>query len=253
MDTRKFFIGRAIGFIIVLLFVAAAAFLGRGPKETTVTETPKDTTTKKPAAISISSQDIKEENFSGSKPIIKGTSPLAAAANVYIDDAISQFKTSADEDVPDMRAKFGADSPTANYTIDMEATQAEGEKTKSIIISTYAYTGGANGNSLYKVFTARNSDGQILALSDIISADKKASFVSLVQKKLNAWRPEGSEGTVVFPDEVKNLSFNFFTNFSLDKENLTLYFDKYDIGPGALGPVAFPIKLSELQSFLKNF
>jgi hypothetical protein len=68
-----------------------------------------------------------------------------------------------------------------------------------------------------------------------------------VKSKLSTWVPDGSDGPVVFQDVVKSLSFASFTNWSLDKDKLIIYFSKYEIGPGALGSVTFPISLSSIR------
>ncbi len=200
--------------------------------------------------IIITEQDIKEENFTGTKSIITGTSVLANEARKYIDESISEFKKSADIDVPDMRKQFGADSPTANYEINVKATHTTSAKTESIIINEYVYTGGANGNSLYKVFTASLDTGKVLSLSDVIPASKQTDFTVYLKKRLIDWRPEGTEGLAVFEEEVKNLTFSSLDDWSYDKDNLIIYFDKYEIGPGVLGAVAFPIPLSNIKNFL---
>ncbi len=157
-------------------------------------------------------------------------------------------------DVPDMRAHFGSDSPTAHYTIDIEATYISGPKTESIVLGTYAYTGGANGNSTYKVITADKVSGKILSLSNLIQKEKTSAFTAVVKQALLDWRPDESDDQVVFPDEVKALSFNDFSNWSLDDKNLTIYFDKYAIGPGVLGAVEFPLPIEKVQDFINpNF
>jgi hypothetical protein len=73
-----------------------------------------------------------------------------------------------------------------------------------------------------------------------------------VKKELNTWHPEGSDVSPVFPDEVKGLEFNSFTNWSLNDKNLIIYFDKYSIGPGALGAVEFPLPLNKISNFLDS-
>jgi hypothetical protein len=215
------------------------------PKEEDVQNTPISTTQEPPTE-----ESIKEENFTGTKSIIKGSSVLANAARLYMDQTLASFKQSADQDVPDMRAKFGTDSPTAKYEIDLKATYIKGDKTESIIIDNYVYTGGANGDDSYKVFTASKSTGKILSLSDIILSTKHDAFVAYMKKALANWRPEGGKYSVVFPEEVGALTFDSFSNFSLSSKNLIIYFDKFAIGPGVLGAVAFPVPLSKIQGFL---
>jgi hypothetical protein len=202
-------------------------------------------------AINIGSQSIKEDNFSGSMPTFSGTSAVVAKAQEYIKRRISEFRTQANTDVPPAREKFGADSPPASYTIDIAAKEVQGEKTESIVLSVDTFTGGANDNTAYKVITASRSDGKILSLSDEIISDKQSDFTQFVKKELNDWKP-GTDAPVVFPDEVKALKFDSFSNWSLDDKNLIIYFDKYQIGPGYLGAVAFPIQLSNIKDFLKQ-
>ncbi len=207
----------------------------------------------KAVPIAITTKNITENNFTGKFPVVTGpaTSELVIESNKYIKSKIAEFKAQADKDVPDMREKFGADSPTANYTIEIEARHIKGAKTESVVLSTYAYTGGANGNSIYKVFTARE-DGKILSLSDVIGEYQEDAFADYVRKQLTAWRPEESTGPVVFEEEVAKLTFSSFSNWAIEGSSLILYFDKYEIGPGVLGAVAFPLPLFSLKSYLNS-
>lgn len=200
--------------------------------------------------ITIGSKSIQEENFTGKVATVSGESVLAQKAQAYIDESVAEFKKNADKDVPDMREQFGADSPTAQYEIDIDAKEVKGAKAQSIILLSYTYTGGAHGSSVYKVITT-SSTGTILSLSDIIRKDKQDAFTDLVKKELNKWSPEGSGPSPVFPDEVKALKFSSFTNWSLDDKNLTIYFSQYEIGPGVLGAVAFPLSRAKVKDFLE--
>jgi hypothetical protein len=254
---RKFYAYKSIGLITMLVIVVAVLFFWKRSKNDTVSTMPRSDqkqTIKTTVPISIRTEDIKEENFSGTTAVISGSSALATAARAYVESEIAQFRTSANEEVPDIRSEFGSDNPMANYTIDISAKYTWGSKTESIIINEYAYTGGANGHSLYTVMTSIAGGGTLLSLSDVIARDKRSAFVGLIKKELIAWRPEESEEPVVFEDEVKNLTFDSFVDWSLDDQNLVLYFDKYEVGPGVLGAVAFPISRGKIKSFLNpNF
>lgn len=201
--------------------------------------------------VTIGKKNIKEENFSGTVEVISGSSPIASSAQKYIDGQVSQFRKQADTDVPPMRQQFGADSPTASYEIDIDATYVVGPKTESIALNVYTYTGGAHGSSFYKVFTASLADGKLLDLSAVIRSEKQADFTEFVKKQLIAWRPEGTNAPVVFPEDVGSLKFSSFSDWSTDSKNLTLYFAQNEIGPGALGAVAFPLSLSRISDFLR--
>jgi len=240
-----------VGLILVVVAIVVASWVFWGNK-TAEPMVDNSGTTKIDSEIpvSITTKKIIENNFSGSVPVITGTSSSAIEAQKYIDQTIADFKTRADTEVPDMKAEFGPNSPPATYSIDITADYQKSTKTESIIISEYVYTGGANGMSIYKVFTNSLETGNILSLSDMIKPEKRDAFVSLVKQKLLVWTPYGVTEPVVFPDEVNKLTFDSFTNWSLDGLNLNIYFDKYDIGPGALGAVVFPIPLADIQDFL---
>lgn len=197
-------------------------------------------------AITITSLPIKEQYYSGTSIGIAGTSTLADTARLYVTSIINDFAATAAKEVPPMATQFGAGSPPATYTIDLNAVVVTGQTTTSIVIDSYVYRGGANGMSAYKVFTASKTTGKILALTDIIPTDKQQAFVSFVKKELLAQKDYG-----VFPQDVQTLTMNSFRNWSFDTEgNLTIYFDKYEIGPGALGAVAFPISSDKVQPYL---
>ena len=201
-------------------------------------------------SISITSEEIREENFTGSRPVIAGEGLLAQTAREYVANTLKEFKAQADVDVPQMREDFGEESPAASYSIEIIASQIESAKTGSVIISVYVYTGGAHGSSSYKTFTASKSNGEILSLADMIKQDSWEAFTALVKEKLNAWQPAGSEAPVVFEDDVASLTFDSLVNWALDNKNLILYWSQYEVGPGVLGAFSFPLSLQELDAFL---
>jgi hypothetical protein len=200
--------------------------------------------------VTVSSSVIQEANYGGSKPVITGSGTIVEAANAYIDQTVAAFGAQADKDVPDIRAKFG-DVPPAHYEITITATYVESPVTQSLVIETYAYTGGANGMDTFKVFTASREDGALTAITDVIPSSMQDAFVAFVKNKLIAWT-NGSDAPVTTKEAVDALTIASFANWAIDGENLVIYFDKYQIGAGALGAVAFPIPLSELQNYFSS-
>ncbi len=237
--------------VAVLIVYLATNLFSRKDDITNITTTPDETPDDTDTQISVSSKELNEENFTGSIPVINGKGEFVDRARAYVDSTLSDFRISANEDVPAMREQFGADSPTANYTLDIKARHVQNSETQSIVLSSYVYTGGANGNNFYKVFTASVPDGKILTLSSLIREERKADFTRLVKDSLLKWRPGGADSMTVFEDAVADLTFQSFDDWSLDDKNLILYFDKYEIGPGALGAVEFPLPVSVIKAFLK--
>ncbi len=241
--------------IFVLVLVIGIAVLGYFHYKNTDTQMPAPDVTHTPVVshasepVTIMEATIDEPNYTGTKPVIGGKSALADAARAYIKNAIDTFAESADKEVPNMRKQYGNDAPPAHYTIDINATLIENAATQSIVIDSYLYTGGANGNSSYKVFTATRDD-KLLGIKDIVKPDTQSSFVAAVKKQLLTYSPDGTTPSV-FPDEVKNLTIDSFSNFSFTDKTMVIYFDKYQIGPGALGAVAFPVQLSLIQQYIQ--
>jgi hypothetical protein len=249
MAKRKFFTKKVIGFIVVVIIAFIYVYSTKEPGKEVAQTVPQEQTAKK-EPITITKKDIKEENFTGSSITITGENTLAKTAREYVNTSISDFRARANVEVPDLKKQFGPDVSAAEYSIDFDGTYLESEKTESLVISSYAYTGGANGMSTYKVFTASKADGHIIPVTEAVKKDSQAVFVKAVQDALIAWRPEGMEETPVFKDEVAKLTIADMANWSLDDKNLTVYFDKYAVGPGALGPVAMPIPYAKVRSFL---
>lgn len=244
---------KIIGFLVVpALLIILSAYFYKENNISTINTGSQEEKKEELASISIKQEDIKEENFSGITVRISGAGILRDEAQKYIDDTMAEFKAQADTAVPDMRKEFGSDSPSASYSINIDAKYLESNKTESIVIYLYSYTGGAHGNSSYKVFTSSKENGKILSLADVIKEDKKTAFTEFVKKELMSWTPNGDTiGPVVFEEEVDNLKLESFQNWSLDEENLILYFSQYEIGPGVLGPVEFPLSLTKIKDFLK--
>lgn len=241
----------AIYIVALIVLVIIGLFLRYQKKDAPVLETEEQSEVATESSLSIDTKAINEENFSGKVAVISGNSDLAKKAQSYIDQSVADFKKTSDTEVPAMREQYGDDSNPAQYEIDIDAKHLKGTETESIIIMTYAYTGGAHGSSIYKVITASLPDGKILSLSDIIKKEKEGAFVAFVKNELLRWRPEGSVSSPVFPEEVGALTFSSFANWSQDDKNLILYFSQYEIGPGVLGPVAFPLSKEKIKDFLK--
>lgn len=237
--------------LIGIVIIIVAVFVIKRPQATPIDDKGKNTNDVGVLIpVSVTEEEIVEQNFKGTASVIKGSSPIAVLGRSYIYDTITSFKQSADQEVPAMREEFGADSPTSNYEINVKASYVKGKKTESIVIDQYVYTGGANGSDSYKVFTASIENGALLTLSDVIQESKKPAFTAYVKKALTDWRPDGGKEQMTFPEDVKALTFSSFKNWAFTDSNLVIYFDKYEVGPGVLGAIALPIPVSKIKDLL---
>jgi hypothetical protein len=239
-----------VAITILLLAVFGAYWYAQTQKpgeEAGKTPPPEQTLT----PITITSKEILEENYTGSQPVILGEGKLPETARSYIETLVTEFAAQADAEVPGMREEWGEDSGAASYNIEIGAKLLQSEQTRSIVITEYVYTGGAHGSSSYKALTASSKSGELLSLSDILKEGKKTAFTELAKKKLNGFRPSGSETPVVFPEDVADLSFDSFKNWALDNNDLILYFAQYEVGPGVLGAFELNIPRTELAEVLR--
>ncbi|HEY1041446.1 MAG TPA: DUF3298 domain-containing protein [Candidatus Paceibacterota bacterium] len=238
--------------ITALIFLVIIVLIGLIIVNRNKSEMPTDTTTPTQTTqeISITDQKITQENYSATKPVISGTGALADAARAFVDQNVATFGVTADKEVPDLRKEFGADAPTAHYELEMEADTVQSPTTMSIVINSYAYTGGANGMSSYKVFTASKKTGKVLALNDVIKQDQQGAFLNTVKQQLLSYRPDGGDTLPVFKEQVQKLGLAQLDDFAFNPTEMIIYFDKYEVGPGAMGPVPLPIPLTVLQNYL---
>jgi hypothetical protein len=241
---------RKISSIILIVFISIIVIVLLVLRPIRSHTIPEHTqSTREHATLAISEEKISEENFSGTIPHISGTSPLATLATDFLAKEIDAFKARADAEVPERAAEFGVGSPPATYTIDITATVKRSAHTESIIFDEYQYMGGANGMSKYRVLTIDSVDGHQISIAELIAQDQQDAFVAFVKKQLQSG-PHKIEG--LFPEEVAKLTLDDFEQWSLTDSELSIYFDKYTIGPGALGAVAFPIATADAVAYLAN-
>lgn len=200
-------------------------------------------------SISVTGVPIEEQNFTGEQPYITGTGPAFDAARTYVEQTVTAFKESADAEVPELREEFGDDVGAANYSITLTATYVESSRTETIVIEQYEYRGGANGMSTYHTFSERKN-GETLLLKDVVRTRYQEELLELVKGELLTLTPEGAEEPVTTPEYVAELTLDSLSDWSFSKDTMTFYFDKYEVGAGALGAVALPIPLERIQRFL---
>ena len=121
--TQKFWVPKLVNQILIWERTLPEKIIPS--KEEPKTVTPPTITTKK----------ITEES---TVPVILGSSAVAVQARAYIDKTISEFRKEANN---------------GGYEINIDAKYIKSDKTESIVLSVYSYTGGAHGSSIYKVIT----------------------------------------------------------------------------------------------------
>lgn len=212
---------------------------------------PSPETEKVTEAISFSKKEIESEYVQGEYSIVTGTSELALETQKYIDEQVDSFVRDAEEQVPQLLADFGSSSPVAHYEIDISAEEVSGTHTTSIVISYYTYTGGAHGQSSYKVFTADKQTGELIALDEIINPSQRNRFLDFIQGEI--LKEMGDKEKFLFPEIVDEITWNSFPDWALDSENFIMYFDQYEITAGAAGAFTIAIPRALISEFIQPY
>lgn len=117
----------------------------------------------------------------------------------------------------------------------------------------YEIAGGANGINTTKSFTIDLKQESILELDDIIELNDES--LQVIQEKIKS-KLINDEGISLYLveellDEILQSPENW--EWSINKDDLTIYFNEYEIAAGAAGDISTNISLKEINPFLKNY
>lgn len=115
----------------------------------------------------------------------------------------------------------------------------------SFSVNEYAYTGGAHPNQQKLFFNYDIRNGNLLTLEELVGDLEKLTAIAEVHfrksKKLSPTENLNSAGYT-----FENGKFSLGKNFGLEKGNLIIYYNSYEIAPYVMGPTALSIPLSEV-------
>lgn len=125
-------------------------------------------------------------------------------------------------------------------------------KITSLCASSYAFTGGAHGNSSVQMASFRRATGERVQLSDILSADALDRLNTIAEKNFRRDRE--------IPDNLsleeagywfKDNQFMLNDNFAVGKSGLIFHFNQYEIAPYAFGPIDVTIGYDQIDPITK--
>lgn len=112
----------------------------------------------------------------------------------------------------------------------------------SLYVDYYRYTGGAHGSTLRKCYNFNLKTGEALNLKDLFKED--LNYKEIINKEISSKIEKHKE--IYFSSDFQGISDN--QCFSIDGNNLIIYFQQYDIAPYAAGIPEFKIPLSNFKS-----
>ncbi|WP_051623699.1 DUF3298 and DUF4163 domain-containing protein [Clostridium hydrogeniformans] len=115
----------------------------------------------------------------------------------------------------------------------------------SLLVDHYSYTGGAHGITYRKNYNIDAKTGDVLKLKDIFkdNYDYEKIINNIIKKEI------GKDKESFFQDSFHGI--NEDTNFYIEKENMVVYFQLYEITPYASGFPKFKIPLKDVESGIK--
>ncbi|MCC5891121.1 polysaccharide deacetylase family protein [Exiguobacterium sp.] len=122
------------------------------------------------------------------------------------------------------------------------------ESSYTLVLQTYAFTGGANGQSTVDVFHLDIEAGKFLEWGDVFHDDEDTLtwFQTTVAEQLH-------RNEYVFEELVEEaLSDPKTTKWMLTSSGLTVWFDEYEVAAGAAGVVEVNIPLEDVTPYVSK-
>lgn len=120
----------------------------------------------------------------------------------------------------------------------------------NIIFNVYEINGGANGISEAKTFVINIAEDKMYTLYDFLHIENEnhTAFQELIRNKLNA--DENLQQNLredALTDSLKQIDQ---LQWTITKDALTIYWDKYEIAIGAVGNIQIEVPLAEIEHLL---
>lgn len=194
-----------------------------------------------------SSTQNKYTNFNIVYPVVSGLENEAAQTkiNKALKAHSDQFLTTMQKQVKEAGAPANKD---ITYEIDGGYKVTYNRNgVISFLLTDYQYLGGAHGDDILTSMTFSLKDGKAIQLSDLLKSNSNYSqdIKKLIQTHIK--KNADTEGLSLeqFNDLSKNSS-KYLENYYLTDSGFTIFFQKYDIAPGAAGNPKIDFTFSQL-------
>lgn len=243
--------------VIVVLTLSIITTIAKGSQA--IINTDKDSTEKE-SDVQIEQQDsskypglnLKTKTNETSKYTLSISIPTTKSES--INDTIHQWIRKQEDDflseVEENQGGFDEDY-RAHLNIQVE-TEKVISGLYNLTFYTYQYAGGANGINTIKSFTIDLNDKKHLMLDDILELDEVG--LDVIQKYIKKQLISDKDIKLYLIDDLLDEVLNDSDKWewSVNKKELTLYFNEYEIAAGAAGVIEVNIPLEKIQSYLKE-
>ena len=189
-------------------------------------------------------------------PNAEGNSALGISINKTIETHIANVLNFSEDDSESILLKDALDKFDTEYkafkndfeenalvweaTFDGEVTYQSSEVI-SIAITSYLNTGGAHGSLNVTFLNFNPSNGDLIAIDDLIS--NKSAFKNLAQRHFKA--AILTSNNIIFEDYFFGEVFHLPENIGFNDDGVTLFYNVYEIASYAIGITEFTIYYEE--------
>ncbi|MFA5080164.1 MAG: DUF3298 and DUF4163 domain-containing protein [Candidatus Paceibacterota bacterium] len=162
-----------------------------------------------------------------------------------INNKIKEFKNNSTENLKAVKETATTENPAPDWTFYFKADWAPAQINKnyiSFVINMYYFEGGAHGNSEVYTFNYDLANKKEITFNDFIgnSQDSLKTISKLATEDIVSQRSGfGETDTASLKKEIEeggaSPNINNFSTFTFDNQILTIYYQKYQVGSGALG------------------
>lgn len=133
----------------------------------------------------------------------------------------------------------------------------------SVVIHSYAYSGGVHGLPWIHGVTLTVPEGRRLRLGDLVSEDRLKPLMQMVRRELvddwnDALFPEASAALSAFIADTnpataeERTAFSAYEDFYLTPTGVVFYWNVYDVAPYAAGQQTVTIPYRTIQDWIKS-
>ncbi len=180
-------------------------------------------------------------------PVVSGLDNEAAqtAINKALKDHFDKYLAGMKKQVEEAGTPYSKD---LSYEIDGGYKVSYNQNgVISFLLTDYQFLGGAHGDNILTGMTFSLKDGKALKLDDLLKSN--ASYRQDIKKMLQADIKKQSDEMGYSLEQFNDLSKNsssYLNNYYLTDSGFTVFFQKYDIAPGAAGNPEFNFTFSQL-------
>ena len=123
----------------------------------------------------------------------------------------------------------------------------------------FQYTGGAHPNTTITCLNINQETGKILKEDDVFNEKDTASICKLIMNELiKEVNQRMDTDTITSLDGLQSMGILLDTylyipsNFLLEKEGVTFYYNRYEIAPYSAGDFRLTVNYDDIQSYLKH-